>query len=48
MISSYGEHQGVMGLLATHSDAILSTLNIALVDFLVLYSDETELAHQSM
>ena len=36
---SYGEHQAVVGLLARHSDAVLSPLNITLVDFLVMYQD---------
>ena len=43
-LSSYGEHQAVLDLLAIHCDAVLSPLNISLKDFLVLYRDANELA----
>ena len=43
-LSSYGYHQAVVDLLARHSDAILSPLNITLIGVLVLYRDANELA----
>ena len=44
-LSAYREHQGVLDLLATHQDVVLSPLNITNVDFLVLYREVNELAH---
>ena len=41
-LSGYGEHQGMIDPLATHSDVILTPLNITLVDFLVLYRDAND------
>eukprot|EP01083_Nonionella_stella_P291165 990785_1 len=43
-LSSYGEHQAVVDLLARHCDNVLSPLNITLIDFLVLYRDSNALA----